>query len=149
MTIEKVVNAIKNLLYLRYPEAGFYIQNIPQGFERPSFYVGMVSGSSADLNNALTREKLSIRIAYFAPLNEHQMPEGENQLTVCQEVKDIFRRRFLQVEDRALEVSGLSMEIRENELYLVVDFEYLEERPQDENQENYELMQKIILKEVL
>lgn len=145
ITIQKVIDSINDILYALYPTYMCYIQDIPKDFERPSFFIQFVTDGSTDMSRAVTEEEITIEVVYFAPVNDFQIAEKTDALSMYQRVKDIFRKGFIPVEDRAVKVSGLNGETRGNEIYLVIDFTYFEDRPQEA--ENYQTMQDLQIRQ--
>lgn len=144
ITIMKIINAVNKMLYQAYPDSDFHIQEIPEGFKRPSFFIDLISDSSKDNNILLTDDKVNIQVVYFAPENEHKIRLKENQLEVYSNIKSLFKKGFVQVEDRAVKIENLEGAPRDNEVYLTIDFSFTEEKPQ-ESQE-YDLIGEIKFK---
>lgn len=91
----------------------------------------MVTDSSTSANRATTREKPSFQVVYFGNVNEYQATSMEERLSVYQEVKNLCKTGHIVVNGKALKLSegGFQGEIRDNEVFCTLDFEYFEERP--------------------
>lgn len=144
ITVLKVINAVNKLLFGHYPECDFHIQNIPEGFKRPAFFIDLVTDSSKDNNTILTDEKISLQVVYFAPVDGHQIRQKENQLEAYSNMKALFKKGYIQVEDRALRITNLEGGPRDNEVYLTIDVAFADDRPQDS--ESYDTVGEVKLK---
>jgi hypothetical protein len=144
ITISKIIDRVNELILQKYPSHTFYIEDIPEGFERPSFFIEQVVGGTSDVNKTIVGEDVSIQIVYFAPVDDYYLTDAPTRLQVSENIKDIFRKGYIAVEDRAIKVTELTGGSRNNEVYLSVSFGYQETRPADP--ENYDLMGEINFK---
>lgn len=144
ITVKMIADSIKDMLYQLYPSCTFYIQGIPEGFQRPSFHIYLDNDRSEDGNRLLTHEKTSLGIKYYPPVEGSIPPELEH-IIVYSSIKDTFRKGFVDVGDRKLKVSLLrGGKQDDNCLFIVVKLEYSEERPM--NEPAYDLMEEINIK---
>lgn len=83
------LDAIRKMLKTTFPEVTTtYISNVPAGFKRPSFFVGLVSGTDKHLNKSMLNNKIAWQIIYFAPKDSKANPDVINQFEVAQRLKD-------------------------------------------------------------
>lgn len=145
ITIEDIMDAINISLLSAYPEHGFFIENIPQNFKRPSFFIQLISDTWEDSNRAATKERASFQIIYFGTQNAHGITGTAEKLSVYETVKGLFKNGFILVKNQAVKLSekGFGAELRENEINFTVDFEYFNLR--EENTQNLQKAKEIII----
>jgi hypothetical protein len=144
ITIQNIIDEINGLILSKFPASTFYIQNIPEGFERPSFFIELISSGSEDNNISITEEEMSIQIVYFAPVDDYYIADSKNQYLVSDTVKNIFRKGYINVGDRAVKITKTTGGPRDNEVYISINLQYFEDRPMDT--EVYELIGKVNIK---
>ncbi|HEX2927939.1 MAG TPA: hypothetical protein VHP38_17060 [Ruminiclostridium sp.] len=126
ITIEKIVDSINILLLSSFPQHTYYIEEIPSGFKRPSFYIQLITDSWTDSNRATTIENPSFQIVYFGSVDNYQHTPVSEKLSVYQSVKDLFKCGYLNVNGEAVKLAakGFNGEIRDNEVYFTLELEY-------------------------
>lgn len=150
ITILNIIDAINDLLLTKYPEYTHYIEEIPQGFERPSFYIQAVTDSWQDANRATTIENPSFQVVYFANVDAHNLSSVSERLGVYSAVKNLFKPGYVMTEGKAIKLAenGFKGEIRDNEVFFTLDFEYFEDRPRNEVDYPLAAEVKVNIKEV-
>jgi hypothetical protein len=131
ITTQKIIDTVNQLLVNQYPTFTVYIQKVPEGFERPSFFIQQVTEDSSDFSVSLTNENLILQLVYFAPVSDYYIEDELNQLTVHGMLKIIFNKGFINVEDRAIKIKNNQGFTRDNEAYRTLEFDYIEGRPTD------------------
>ena len=67
--IEEKLNAIRKLLHENYPDLTIYVDDITQGFKRPSFYVNSPRSPVEQTASNLFEEDTTFQVMYFAEKN--------------------------------------------------------------------------------
>jgi hypothetical protein len=144
ITVQKIIDEVNSLILEKYPENTFYIQDIPEGFERPSFFIEMVNNPSSDANKFTTEEEVSLQITYFAAVDDYYSSDMINKLAVCETVKTIFKKGFIVIGDQTIMITSLNSEPRGNEIFISTTLQYFEDRPLDT--EEYEIANDLQIK---
>lgn len=108
MTAELVKTSIYSLLREEFPESELYLDMLPAGFERPSFFLEQMDITAKDIN-CNTLEEVSKLVVYcFVSLDDYgNSPENALSLTgdrVC----GLFRSGVIYAEDRTVRCTVLS-----------------------------------------
>ena len=144
-----ILNEVDRLLREACPTVEHvYFKDCPEGFNRPCLCIDIVENESEDVNIDTTLEKLSLYVTYFSVLNSNTLPDPMEQQEQMEAIKTMFRKGYVHVGDRVIQVKYISKQ-REDKLYegevgAFLNFEYCEERP--EATEEYEIMQDLYLK---
>lgn len=67
--IEEKLNAIRKLLHENYPDLTIYVDDMTQGFKRPSFYVNSPRSPLEQVASNLFEEDTTFQVMYFAEKN--------------------------------------------------------------------------------
>jgi hypothetical protein len=124
----KIIDEVNRLIVEKYPDCTVYINNMPEGFERPSFFIDLIFDSSSSNNRALTDERVSLQLVYFSPVNGHFLSDATSKLAVHSELKNMFQAGFIKVDDRAIKITSYQSVPRDNEVYGTLDLEYVDDR---------------------
>lgn len=93
--ISKVIVAIKKKLNKAFPKIEVQMQDIEEGFKRPSFFIELVNIKSKDFMKNFKDNSLTIRIVYF-PSHPHK-----NQLELLKMMDELDK---IFIEDNILEL---------------------------------------------
>ena len=147
MDLFDIVKATCDNIKELFPAAPIYIMQIPEGFKRPSFGVGIAGFRDADLCRDGLRRSVSLSITYFAPQDAKGIVNAPDQLAAYQRLLTLFQRQSLPVSDRHLTISRIDGGPRDSEIYLTVGLEYTftPDLPDHLEPVDYELMQKLYL----
>lgn len=145
ITVEDIMDAINISLLAAFPEHSFFIENIPQNFKRPSFYIQLISDTWEDSNRAATKERASFQIIYFGTQNAHGITGSAEKSSVYETVKGLFKNGFIRVKNQVVKLSekGFRAELRQNEVNFTVDFEYFNLK--EDNTQNLQKAKEIII----
>lgn len=118
-----------------------YLNNIPTGFIRPSFFVQLIKGSCEDLNRNKYENKLTWQLAYFAPLDQDGNVDPLDQLNITEQLQQkLMEVMTLTAPDGTqYQISSLDVEFRDKEIYCIVGLVTLNTRPETQ----YDLIQNI------
>lgn len=143
ITPKKIVNMVKALLYKQYPSCHYYIQDVPPSPIRPSFNIYIYSDRSESSGRLHREETISVGIHYYHQSNGN-VPEDMEPINVYSNVKEIFRRGLIKIEDRTLKIDLIRGGTKDGEVYLIIKMVYSEEIPaDDQDSTTYELIREI------
>lgn len=126
-----------------------YLQDIGEGFKRPSFFIYHVSTKQVDINRRKYNNNILIKIVYFAPLSKYQLPIRLDQLATLEKLKKIFSNMGIRVGDNWIRISDMAVNYTEDKdifLQLTLDKEEFREDIFN-NENNFETMKNIYIRE--
>lgn len=156
MDIYYLLKTICDNIAKEFPNQNIYINDVTQGFKRPSFYVSLVTFNDEDLVKGELNRNVTFEIVYFSPINERGQADKLAQSVSHMKLTDIFSTQAITVptkkgqDDVRVKINSISGGPRDNEVYLTLDFEYGFIPDNDFSpEEAYELMQELQLKYIL
>lgn len=81
------LDAIRGFLASHFSGTIIYVNNVPEGFERPSFYLGPAITDDVDLSHKIYRTRTIWQIVYFATTDKVGNPIGLEQIDVSDKLK--------------------------------------------------------------
>jgi hypothetical protein len=136
ITIQNIIDSINSILVEQYPTCTVYIQKVPEGFKRPSFFIQLITGDSKDCTATLTNENLIFQIVYFAPISDYYIEDELNQISIADIIKKVFKKGYVKVEDRAIKITNFQSTARDEEIYTTLELEYIDDRFDDNDPNN-------------
>lgn len=83
------LDAIRSMLKKTFPQVTrIYVNTVPTGFKRSSFFVQLVADQDQHLNKAMYNSQMTWQIVYFAPVDSDRKPATFNQYDVAGQLKD-------------------------------------------------------------
>ena len=142
----RLLNSICSLLADKYRGVPVYIEDVPEGFQRPSFLVPLATEGTNLLNKNIYRDTPIYQIVYFGRLNDSEQVYSERLYKVKEELKALFLLPgaipVISVEGskekkRYAKVTSYSSEVRleEKSLYVKVGLSFTEDTKQEEEYE--------------
>lgn len=108
ITAEQVKAAVYTLLREKFPSSDIYLDMLPAGFARPSFFLEQMDITVRDVNCNTIEEVSKLAVYCFVSLDDYgNSPENDLSLT-CDAVRGLFRHGVIYVEDRAVRCTVLS-----------------------------------------
>ena len=86
----RLLNSVCDLLAKKYPGTPVYIEGVPEGFQRPSFLVSLVTDSSNLQNINVYQDNPTFQIVYFNQRNEVLQVRTEGLYQKKEELKALF-----------------------------------------------------------
>lgn len=129
----KIIDEINRLLVEKYPGCTVYIDICPKNFERPSFLIELITTRQGPVNKRTIQETVYYSITCFEKTDDYSNSSTIDLLTVQQNVLNIFRAGYIKVDDRAIEVKASSGGRDFNQAYIDLQFEYYDNRSDDED----------------
>lgn len=108
MTLTEVLNAVAAVIAGAYPERYIYIGQEPDQFERPSFFLELVTTRRQRQNIATAETELYLTLTIHETLNEIGTGDQEAALGDMDRVLSLFAMETLAVKDRVLPVQASS-----------------------------------------
>jgi len=109
-----------------------YLNNLGEGFERPSFFISQINSATEDLNREVINNNIFIQIIYFAPyVDEYKNVDAVNQYGIYDTLKSIFKKGYFFVGDRAVKITQLTGGPRNAEIYLTLNCTITEQKQDD------------------
>lgn len=118
-----ILETICDNIHEQFPVNPIYIQNTPQGFARPSFYVSIVGFSDSDFSNGTLYRNIAFQVVFFAPKNG-DVVDVVSQYTSYITLSELFTGQSLKVKDRYIKIKSVDGGPRDAEVYLTANFEY-------------------------
>lgn len=151
MDIYYLLESICDAISKTFPNHDIYINDVSQGFCRPSFYVSLVSFNNEDLVKGELNKNTTFEIVYFSPIDDRGQCDKLAQHVSHIKLTDIFSTQALTVDTDngpiRVKITGLSGGPRDAEVYLTVDFNYSFIPDNNTNPEElYYLMQELQLR---
>jgi hypothetical protein len=126
----EIITAISTLIAQK-NDLTIYIQNVGEGFERPSFLISHINSATNDLNREVIDNNIFIQIVYYAPWDEYENVDAVNQYTMHDTLKGIFKKGYFFVGDRAVKITQLTGGPRDAEIYLTLNLTITEQKQDD------------------
>jgi hypothetical protein len=134
--------AIAAILNGKFPSiTNVYLNKLPAEFTRPGFLVRLIKGCSEDCSRDRYRNKITWQLVYYSPQDQEGDIDLTDQLSIAarlqQELMDIMT--LTAPDGTQYHIFNLAIELRDNELYCLLDLETLNTRAEIQ----YDLMQNI------
>lgn len=126
--INNIIDTICTLIASKTSDV-IYTKNKGEGFERPSFFITYISGSTEDINHFAYNNNIMVQIVYFAPFSDdYKNVDSEAQYHMHDRLKDIFKNGYFTMGDRAVKINQMSGGPRDAEIYLTLDLDISDDR---------------------
>lgn len=133
----RLLNSVCKLLAQKYTGVPVYIENVPEGFKRPSFMVTLATEGTDLLNKNVYEDTTTYQIVYFGRLNAAEQSYSENLYRMKEELKALFLLpgaipviplEGVKEKRRYAKVTSYSSEVRlaEKSLYVKVGLSFTE-----------------------
>lgn len=147
----RLLNSICKVIASYYTGVPVHIEEVPNGFERGSFYVHVATKSSSFKNFNVYQDDPVFQIIYFGKRNEANQVLGEELYKVEDELKALFLLRMavpviplegVKEKTRYAKIENYSSETRidEGAVYVKLTLNFTEDIPKTDS---YELMEEI------
>lgn len=123
-----ILDEINRLLVQKYPEHTVYIDLCPKNFDRPCFLIELVNIQQRPINAKTIQETDYFTITCFDITDDYSHSDTINLLMIQQGVLEIFRKGYISVDDRAIDVIASSGGRNFDQAYIDLQFEYFDDR---------------------
>lgn len=120
------LDAIRALLTSTFPEVTkIYLNSVPAGFKRPSFFLQLVNSRTQHLNRALYQVTATWQVVYFAPQDQAGEPDVFDQLEATERLKTVLAEglSLTAPDGTVFDVLDVDGGPRDSEVYLTVRLE--------------------------
>ena len=135
----RLLNSVCRVIASAYSGVPVHIEEVPNNFERNSFYVTLATGSSELKNINVYEDDPIFQIVYFAKRNEANQVVAEKLYEVKEELKRLFLlKRVVPVIPLAgVKEENYSDDVRVSEgaLYVKITLNFTEDVPVEDNYE--------------
>lgn len=130
-----ILTAINRLLIEVYPEYMVYIQACPKDFERPSFLLEIIRISQTDICRSSVEKTVYFTVTFFAETDKYYRSDPEELADIQDTILQHFNIGYVMVGDRAIKVKGSSGGIDADRAYIDLQFEFIDNRYDNVEQE--------------
>lgn len=126
--IMEIITAISTLIAQK-NDSIVYLNNLGEGFERPSFFISQINAGTTDLNKFTLDNNIFIQIVYYAPyIDDYKNVDATDQYNVSDMLKEIFKIGYFMVGDRAVKVPQITGGPRNAEVYITLNLTLTEDK---------------------
>ena len=131
----RLLNSVCRVIASAYSGVPVHIEEVPNNFERNSFYVTLATGSSELKNLNVYEDDPIFQIVYFAKRNEANQVVAEKLYEVKEELKRLLagvkeKPRYAKIENYSDDVR-----VSEGALYVKITLNFTEDVPVEDNYE--------------
>lgn len=149
-----VLNAICETIASKFTKNPIYIDNLPQGFIRPSFYIELVNSRDTDLNTTAQNRQMTFQIMYFGRKDNFNNVSTLELYSVWNILEKLFYRALKVNYDNHIDykkITSTELFVRDDVLYMTLrlEFGHLIEDTHLSPDMLYELMQELNIKYTL
>lgn len=143
-----ILNAITEQIAAKFKNP-IYIDNLPQDFVRPSFYVELLNSTDTDMTSGLQERQMAFQITYFGKKDEYEVVSKSELYAVWMILEKLFYRSLYIKENDYKKISSINQFIKDGSLIttLRLDFSYgIEQDNPLTPEEVYDLMKELNMK---
>ncbi|MDF2511009.1 MAG: hypothetical protein K0S04_875 [Herbinix sp.] len=129
-----ILAAVNQVLTEAYENYTIYIQGCPIDFDRPSFKIELVQISQAEVSRSIIKKTINYTITCFATTEDYFQSNPEELIDLLDTILQKFQVGHITVEDRALKILSSTGKFDSDRAYIDLQFEYYEERVDEEEQ---------------
>ena len=120
----EVLNAICRGIADDFTTSPVYIDNIPSGFKRPSFYVELITSQETDYTTDSQRMQMSFQITYFAKQDSFNNVSSLELYSALNVLQGTFYRS-LELEDGGfVKIDSLEHQIKDGLLFITLRLDF-------------------------
>lgn len=147
-----IIDSICQRLSKTFPNHNIYINNIPQGFNRPSLYVSLIDFNDTDLTKEQLRREAMFNITYFAPIDERGNADKLAQAVSHMTLANTFANKYLELANDykyadIISINGSTTDLDVN-LRLLLRYEWVQDNS-FKPEEAYDLMRELQIKYII
>lgn len=146
MNIVDILNSMCENIAEQFDSCPIYIQDCPESFKRPSFYIKLIGHNDTDATYDTMQRLMSFQIVYFAPRDDYNSVDTISQLVSYETLISIFQVKSLQVKNRYLKIDSIDGGMKDAEVYMTLRLDYTFMPELLKPAEVYQLMEELKLK---
>ncbi len=128
ITTTDILDAVNCLLVEKWPERTVYVEACPVDFDRPSFWLRVVSHEQSDANRFLLRHKAQLQLTLYDELDDHY-DAGWMRLSKETDEAMWLLSRTLEVGERRLRLSLKRLPRDPDQAHIQISAEWMSEMP--------------------
>lgn len=143
-----ILNAITEQIAAKFKNP-IYIDNLPQDFIRPSFYVELLNSTDTDMTSGLQERQMAFQITYFGKQDEYSVVSTSELYAVWMILEKLFYRSLYINKEDYKKISSIEHFIKDGLLIttLRLDFSYgIQQDNPLTPEEVYDLIREINIK---
>ena len=126
--INDLINSINVMLVEKFPNAKVYVSKSDEEFIRPSFFIRYITSKQNDLNRNSYTNDITMKIIYFAPLDEFMNADLMAQNEIWDTMREIFSGGYIKVLDRAAKIKKLRGRSKNSEIHLKFKINFTQDK---------------------
>ena len=128
-TTREITEAIKDLVEGARPGEPVYIDQLPQGFKRPSTLIEQSGHEWTDANRLAVRVKAQFALTCFSETDAHHISDATALAEMLDATAALFARGYLRVGDRCLKAAATLGGVDFEGSYVDLQLDYFDDRP--------------------
>ncbi|WP_368292883.1 DUF6838 family protein [Dehalobacter sp. TBBPA1] len=132
--MQAIIDAVSSLIRTAYPDYDIYLEEMQEGFNRPSFSVVFIQETQTDKSKQFYARNIILYVIFNAPLNANHTPDKAVQYEVYENIRALFSCGFFSVGDRKIKIRQITGGPKGKEIYLGFNLDTTESRPEPSGQ---------------
>ena len=143
-----ILNAICETIAKDFSKYPIYIDNLPQGFVRPSFYIELVNSKDIDWNTTIQNRQMTFQIMYFGEKDDFNNVSTLELYSTWSILERNFYRTLEVGKKEYKKITSTELFIKDDVLYMTLRLEFGQtiENNNLSSSELYSLMQELNIK---
>lgn len=126
--INDLINSINVILVQKFPNTKVYLSQSEKEVTRPSFFIRYITSKQKDLNRNSYLDNITMKIIYFAPLDEFMNTDLVSQNEILDAMREIFSSGYIKVLDRAVKIKKLRGRSKNTEIHLKLKIDFIQDK---------------------
>ncbi|UWG96401.1 hypothetical protein LPY66_16090 [Dehalobacter sp. DCM] len=122
------------MILTRYPGYSIYMEEMQEGFNRPSFSVIFIQETQTDKNQRFYARNIILYVIFNATLNANGNPDKALQYQVYENIRDLFSCGTITVGERKVKIRQITGGPKGKEIYLGFNLDTTGSRPDTSGQ---------------
>lgn len=127
--MQTIIDAVSDLILTEYPGYDIYLEEIQEGFIRPSFSVIFIQETQTDQNKRFYARNIILYVIFNAPLNVNNKPDKATQYEVYENLRELFSCSYFEAGDRRIKIRQITGGPKGKEIYLGFNLDTTGSRP--------------------
>ena len=127
--MQAIIDAVSDLILTKYPGYEIYVEEIQEGFNRPSFSVVFIHETQTDRNKQFYARNIILYVIFNAPLNANNKPDRIVQYEVYENLRNLFSCGYFDTGDRKIKIRQITGGPKGKEIYLGLNLDTTGTKP--------------------
>lgn len=123
-----ILNAICETIASEFKKKPIYIDTLPQGFVRPSFYIELVNSKDTDWNMTVQNRQMTFQIMYFGQKDAFNNVSTLEMYSTWNTLERLFYRTLRVIDENDREdykkITSTDLFIKDDILYMTLRLEF-------------------------